>query len=103
MTDASFKSFADFYPYYLNEHSLPITRRLHFIGSSLALVCILFLLLKGFLWYYLVGALLFGYGFAWIAHFRFEKNRPATFRNPLYSLMGDWKMWWEMLTGKIEF
>jgi hypothetical protein len=54
-------------------------------------------------WRWLVAAPLCGYGFAWIGHLVFEKNRPATFRHPLYSLMGDWVMFWQILTGKIAF
>lgn len=94
--------FADFYPFYLSEHSGRTTRRLHFLGSALALFCLLELLFTADLWW-LVFALLAGYGFAWFAHMVFEKNRPATFRHPLYSFMGDWVMFWEMLTGKIAF
>jgi hypothetical protein len=95
-----YASFADFYPFYLSEHSRPTTRRLHFIGSSLGLVCLLLLVLSGNLWWLAVG-LVCGYGFAWFAHVAVEKNRPATFRQPLYSFMGDWKMFWQMLTGQI--
>jgi len=95
-------SFAEFYPFYLNEHSRRVTRRLHFAGSSLALVCLLMLVLSGNLWW-LVSSLVCGYAFAWFSHFTIEKNRPATFRQPLYSFMGDWKMFWQMLTGQIRF
>ena len=97
-----YASFADFYPFYLSEHSRPTTRRLHFIGSSLGLVCLLLLVLSGNLWWLAVGFVC-GYGFAWFAHVAVEKNRPATFRQPLYSFMGDWKMFWQMLTGQIRF
>lgn len=97
-----FSSFAEFYPFYLGEHARPATRRLHFMGSALALFCLAALVLTGNVWW-LVGALVSGYGFAWAAHLFVEKNRPATFRHPLYSLMGDWKMFWEILMGKIRF
>ena len=97
-----YASFADFYPFYLSEHSRPATRRLHFLGSSLGLVCLLLLVLSGNLWW-LAAGLVSGYGFAWFAHVAVEKNRPATFRQPLYSFMGDWKMFWQMLTGQIPF
>ena len=97
-----FHSFADFYPFYLDEHSKRTTRRLHFIGSSLGLVCLVLLVLSGNLWW-LAAGLLCGYGFAWFAHIAVEKNRPATFRQPLYSFMGDWVMFWQMLTGRIPF
>lgn len=97
-----YASFVEFYPFYLSEHSKRITRRLHFIGSSLSLACLVLLMLTGDLWW-LPAGLAVGYGFAWFAHFAFEKNRPATFRQPLYSFMGDWKMFWQILTGKIAF
>ena len=97
-----YDSFAEFYPFYLSEHSGRTTRRLHFIGSSLGLFCLLEWLFTGDpVW--VVIALACGYGFAWFAHYAFEKNRPATFRQPLYSFMGDWKMFWQILTGKIPF
>ena len=97
-----YASFSEFYPFYLSEHSKPTTRRLHFAGSSLSLACLVLLVLSGDPWWF-VGGLLVGYGFAWFAHFVFEKNRPATFQQPVYSFMGDWKMFWEILTGKMAF
>ena len=97
-----FVSFRAFYPFYLSEHAQRSTRRLHFMGSCLALTCIALLVLTGDLWW-LAGALTAGYGFAWLAHFICEKNKPATFTYPLYSFMGDWVMWWQILTGKIPF
>ncbi len=96
----NYESFAEFYPHYLAEHADRTNRRLHFIGSSLALVClVLFLATVNPLW--LVGALVCGYGFAWSGHFFVERNRPATFKYPLYSFVGDWKMYWELATGRI--
>ena len=97
-----YASFAEFYPFYLNEHSKRTTRRLHFVGSGLSLVCLVLMVLSGDLWW-LAAGLVVGYGFAWFAHFAFEKNRPATFHQPIYSFMGDWKMFWEILTGKRAF
>ncbi|WP_150326469.1 Mpo1-like protein, partial [Enterobacter hormaechei] len=88
----SFGSFAEFYPYYLSEHQDRTCRRLHFAGSTVALVCLILLVLTGNLWW-LLGAAVSGYAFAWVGHFGFEKNRPATFRHPFYSLMGDWVMY----------
>jgi|SRR5215467_4271507 len=97
-----YDSFAEFYPFYLNEHRDPISRRLHFIGLSLALVCLVALIAtRNPAW--LLLAVVCGYGFAWVGHFFFEHNKPASFRQPLYSLMGDWKMYWETLTGRIPF
>jgi len=97
-----FASFADFYPFYLNEHRNRTCRRLHFVGSTVALLCLVALLVTGNAWW-LPAALVSGYAFAWIGHFGFEKNRPATFRHPFYSLMGDWVMYADILRGKIRF
>ena len=97
-----FHNFAEFYPFYLNEHRNRTCRRLHFIGSSLVLAVIAWVAVSGnLLW--LLALPVIGYGFAWVGHFGYEKNRPATFRHPLYSLMGDWVMFKDMLTGRIQF
>jgi len=95
-------SFREFYPLYLSEHSNRTCRRLHFVGTSAALVCILEAIVSLNPWW-LLGGLVGGYIFAWVGHFFFEKNRPATFTHPLYSFAGDWMMWRDMLTGKIQF
>lgn len=97
-----YDTFAEFYPFYLTEHSNRSCRRLHFVGSSLALVCLVMLVVTRNPWWLLYG-LICGYGFAWAGHFAFEKNKPASFKQPLYSFMGDWKMWSQILTGKIAF
>ncbi len=105
MTDTTthqYASFAEFYPFYLQEHSNRTCRRLHFIGSSLVLLTAAYALLTGKL-ILLLWLPVLGYGFAWVGHFVFEKNRPATFKYPFYSLMGDWVMFKDMLTGKIVF
>ncbi|MBU9144813.1 Mpo1-like protein [Burkholderia multivorans] len=95
-----FASFADFYPYYLNEHQNRTSRRLHFIGSLGVIGCVAMAIATG-AWAWLPAAVVCGYGFAWVGHFFFEKNRPATFRHPVYSLMGDWVMFRDICTGKI--
>ncbi|MBN8487142.1 MAG: DUF962 domain-containing protein [Burkholderiales bacterium] len=95
-------SFAEFYPVYLGEHANRTCRRLHFLGSTLALVCLAMLLWTGQPQYLLYG-LLCGYGCAWIGHFGFEKNKPASFKRPLYSFMGDWVMYKDIWTGRIPF
>ena len=97
-----FDSFAEFYPFYLGEHRNRHCRRLHFVGTSLALVCFVMLLATQRPQYLLYG-LLCGYAFAWIGHFFFEHNRPATFTYPFYSFAGDWVMWKDHLVGKIKF
>ncbi|MBT9501170.1 MAG: DUF962 domain-containing protein [Burkholderiaceae bacterium] len=96
------RSFAEFYPFYLSEHRNPTCRRLHFLGSTLVLVCLAMLLTTGQLRFVLY-ALLCGYGFAWIGHFGFEKNKPASFKRPLYSFMGDWAMYKDIWTRKVPF
>lgn len=98
----SFKSFAEFYPYYLAEHANLTCRRLHFIGSVFALCLLITAIVTLNPWWLLVGVLQ-GYAFAWVGHFFFEKNKPATFEYPGYSFLGDWVMFKDMLTGKIEF
>ncbi|MCS6945608.1 MAG: DUF962 domain-containing protein [Sutterellaceae bacterium] len=97
-----YRTFREFYPFYLSEHRNPICRRLHFLGSTLALVCLALLIASGNPWWLLAG-IVAGYGFAWVGHFAFEKNRPASFRQPLFSFFGDWVMYKDMLTGRIRF
>lgn len=97
-----FSSFPSFYAFYLGEHANATCRRLHFVGTSLALVFLVTAVVQAQALWVLVG-LLCGYGFAWLGHFGFEKNRPASFKQPLYSFLGDWCMWWQMLTGKIKW
>ena len=98
----AFRSFAEFYPFYLSEHSNRTCRRLHFVGSTLSLACLATLVAtRNPLW--LLAGLLVGYGFAWIGHFGFEKNRPASFKRPLYSFMGDWVMYKDIWIGRIAF
>jgi hypothetical protein len=97
-----FKNFAEFYPYYLQEHSNATCRRLHYVGSLLVLSVLVYALLTQ-QWLWLLALPVIGYGFAWIGHFVFEKNRPATFDYPLYSLLGDWVMLKDAFTGRIKF
>jgi hypothetical protein len=96
-----FERFADFYPFYLSQHADRTCRRLHFAGTTLGLVALLHAFSTLNFWWLLAG-IASGYAFAWVGHFFFEKNRPATFTHPLYSFMGDWVMWKETLTGKIK-
>lgn len=98
---AQFRSFAEFYPYYLGEHSNPTCRRLHFVGTSLVIALIAYTLASG-KWLLLLALPLAGYGFAWTGHFFFEKNRPATFTYPFYSLIGDFAMFRDILRGKVS-
>ncbi len=100
--EGGFNSFAEFYPWYLAEHRNSVCRRLHFVGTSMLLVVILLALVTGQPGW-LIAAPVAGYGFAWVGHFFFECNRPATFRHPVYSLIGDFVMYRDMLTGRIKF
>jgi hypothetical protein len=95
-------TFTEFYPFYLSEHSHQTSRRLHFVGSSIALALFVSAFVTNSGWLVL-AAFVQGYAFAWIGHFFFEHNRPATFKYPFYSFAGDWRMWSDMLTGKIKF
>lgn len=96
-----FASFRQFYPFYLDEHRHRTSRRLHFLGSC-GVLCLLAAALWTGHWGFAVAAVVCGYGFAWVGHFFFEKNRPATFRHPLYSLMGDWVMFADILRGRVR-
>lgn len=100
--NGSFENFRDFYPFYLGEHQNRTCRRLHFVGSSLVLIILLTVFLTG-RWWGLWLLPLVGYGFAWVGHFFFEHNRPATFKHPFYSLAGDWVMFAQILRGRIAF
>lgn len=96
------KNFKDFYDFYLTEHSNRWTRIFHFVGTFLIFVVIFYVIRSGkerFLWYIPI----FGYGFAWFSHAVFEKNKPATFRYPLWSLISDFKMFFDLIMGKQKF
>jgi hypothetical protein len=96
-----YHSFREFYPDYLAEHRNSTSRRLHFAGTALVLATAAAALLTG-RWLWLLAVPVFGYGFAWVGHFVFERNRPATFRHPLYSLAGDFVMFKDLLTGRLK-
>jgi len=98
---ATFAHFRDFYPHYLDEHRHPVSRRLHFAGTALVLLTLGAALVSGH-WRWLWWMPVFGYGLAWIGHYFFEKNRPATFRHPLYSLLGDFVMFRDILLGRLS-
>lgn len=95
------QTFKEFYPYYLSEHSKPATRALHYVGTSLFFVLLLTGLVRG-KWYYFALLPIMGYGFAWVGHFFVEKNKPATFQYPLWSLASDFVMYFQWLTGRLK-
>ena len=97
-----YPSFEAFYPYYIHEHANRTCRRIHVVGSALVLVVLATALVTRNPWWLLAMPLV-GYGFAWVGHIFVEKNRPATFQDPLWSLMGDWRMFWETISGKRKF
>jgi len=99
--DKIYTTFREFWPFYLSQHQNPRCRLQHFLGTGLAtaLVGVTFLT-RSFGWLFL--ALIVGYGFAWWGHFASEKNKPATFKYPLFSFLADWKMFWMMLTGNLD-
>lgn len=98
---AKISSFKEFYPYYLSEHRSPVCRALHYIGSCLVLVVLAVALLTQY-WRLLWLLPVIGYGFAWVGHFFFEHNKPATFQYPLYSLAADWVMLKDFVTGRLQ-
>lgn len=98
----TFQSFSEFYPFYLSQHQNRTCRRLHFLGSLLVLLLIAYVIISAKITLLLLIPLI-GYGFAWLGHFIFEKNKPATFEHPIYSLMGDWVMFKDILIRRITF
>jgi hypothetical protein len=101
MSTQTYKSFSEFWPFYVAEHRRSATRLLHLIGTTAGLALVVYFVVSGRWWLFLLGFIP-GYGCAWLAHFLIEKNRPATFKYPLWSFMGDYKMIGLMLTGRMD-
>ncbi|WP_308911308.1 DUF962 domain-containing protein [Pseudokordiimonas caeni] len=101
MSSNRFTSFREFFPYYLAEHSVPTCRALHYTGTILGTGVALYALLT-MQWWMLLLYPLIGYGFAWVGHFFIEHNKPATFTYPRWSWMGDYKMLWLWMTGRLK-
>ncbi|XP_022841978.1 uncharacterized protein LOC111365668 [Olea europaea var. sylvestris] len=96
----NFRSMEEFWPFYMNQHSKPATRRWHFVGTLCSILCLVYSVF--FNWRCLILAPLFGYSLAWYSHFFVERNVPATFGHPFWSLLCDWKMFGLMLTGQMD-
>ncbi|MEP6787767.1 MAG: DUF962 domain-containing protein [Acidobacteriota bacterium] len=94
------QNYTEFWDFYVSEHSLPLTRLLHFVGTTLGIALAVFLVLRG-QWYFFPVFFIVGYGFAWFAHFVIEKNKPASFRFPFWSFISDFKMMFYMATGRM--
>lgn len=99
--DRKYTSFKSFYPFYLSQHANPVSRKLHYLGTALVIGLLIWVLVNRH-WQMLFLLPLLGYFFAWVGHFFFEKNRPATFTYPLYSLMGDFLMFFQALSGRLD-
>jgi hypothetical protein len=94
------QNYTEFWDFYVREHSKPLTRLLHFIGTSLGVLLLVFFVGRG-QWYFFPIFFVVGYGFAWVAHFGVEKNKPASFKYPLWSFISDFKMMYYMATGRM--
>jgi len=98
----NYRTLSEFYPFYLGEHSNRTSRRLHFVGTTFALT--LFIIAAATqMWWLIALGFVQVYALAWTGHFFFEHNKPATFEYPWFSFLADWRMWWEILTGKLRF
>ena len=102
MSEQPFRTFKDFYPFYLREHANCTSRRLHVTGTSIAAVLLVAAIITQ-RWGLIAAAVIQGYAFAWVGHFFFERNKPATFKYPWLSLRGDWRLWWDIVSGKLPF
>ena len=99
--EKKYQTLKDFYPYYLTEHADPTCRLFHYIGTTLVIGIAVAMIVTGKLWFFFLLPLA-GYSFAWMGHFIFEKNKPATFQYPSYSLASDFIMYYHFLTGQVD-
>ncbi len=95
-----YRSFASFYPFYLSQHRNSTCRRLHYVGTTLVILTVVYAAATG-RWRALWLAPVFGYGCAWVGHFFFERNRPATFQYPMYSLIADFRLFFDRLRNRV--
>jgi hypothetical protein len=101
MAEREFKTFEEFWPYYVGEHKEKSTRLLHFVGTTAAMSCVAGAIVFRKKWLLAVAPIA-GYGPAWISHFFIEKNKPATFKYPAWSLRADFVMWWKTVKGEMQ-
>lgn len=101
MTEREYTNYADFWPYYLKEHAKPATRAWHYVGTSLAILVMAYALISG-RFGLLLAVPVCGYAFAWVSHAFIERNKPATFTYPLWSLISDFRMFWCFITGRLS-
>ena len=99
-TEREFQTYRAFYPFYLSQHANTVCRRLHYVGTTLVLAALAYAIHSANPWW-LLAMPVAGYFFAWVGHFVFEKNRPATFTYPVWSLIGDFNMYWDALSGRL--
>lgn len=99
--EETIETFEEFWDFYVGEHKKKTTRILHFLGTTAAVGCVAGGLLTKKRWLLLVAPIA-GYGPAWVSHFFVEKNKPATFKYPLWSLQADFVMWWKMVKGQMQ-
>jgi hypothetical protein len=102
MEEKKYESLREFYPFYLSQHRDFTCRVLHFVGTAFVLLSFIIFCMS-LNWIFLILIPILGYGFAWVGHFFFEQNKPATFKYPGYSLASDFILFWELLTGKQRF
>jgi hypothetical protein len=99
--EKKYQTLKDFYPYYLTEHADPTCRLFHYVGTTLVIaVAVWMIISQNWLLFFLIP--LAGYSFAWVGHFVFEKNKPATFQYPGFSLASDFIMYYHFLTGQVD-
>jgi hypothetical protein len=98
--EKQYTSLREFYPYYLTEHQNFSSKALHFVGTGLFIAAAIYAIVSGNYWYFLFGPLI-AYTFAWLGHFFFERNKPATFQYPLFSLLSDFIMWFHIATFQL--
>lgn len=96
-----FSNYQEFYLFYLGEHQNARCRLFHAVGTTLVIFTLVILIATGE-WKFWFLLPLFGYGFSWIGHFKYERNKPAAFKYPFYSLISDFRMYGQMWTGQLD-